>query len=92
MLGERDVTVVRVERLPDCDYCRMNGIMRPARYDFRTLLRAWANGCVDHYLIQRADTALGTGKGQLLIRFDEDESEIVDAHVLRMLRHDGKNP
>ncbi len=60
--------VARVPRLPFCDFCwTEDRIQRPARYDFRTRLRPWANGCIHHYELHRASSVLGTGHGQLLV-------------------------
>lgn len=44
-----------------CDFCE-----KPAKYDFKTKIGLWANGCKDHYLAHRAYEKLGIGKGQLL--------------------------
>lgn len=66
-------TLVVMERLPSCDFCRMKDVDRPARYDFRTLAGAWAYGCQEHYEIQRACEVLGTGHGQMLVTAAEME-------------------
>jgi hypothetical protein len=63
--------VVEVSRLPTCDFCGVEGVVRPARYDFRTKHGPWANGCSEHYKAHRADATLGLGKGQLLIVQDD---------------------
>jgi hypothetical protein len=67
----RPGTVVKVSKLPTCDFCREAGIDRPARYDFHTKLGPWANGCIEHYEQHRAYPRLGTGYGQFLIVLSE---------------------
>ena len=62
----------RVERLPDCDFCKEEGIKRPARYDFRTSFGSWANGCARHFEKQAATPELGEGNGQRLLLPGED--------------------
>ena len=49
------------EQLPKCDFCD-----KRAKYDFRTVYGPWAYGCETHYLQNRANPTLGTGKGQKL--------------------------
>lgn len=53
---------VTVAKLPKCDFC-----YRDAKYDFKTNMGPWANGCEDHYIFHRHYDALGTGKGQELV-------------------------
>jgi hypothetical protein len=66
-------TYARVQRLPDCDFCKHEeGTRRPARYDFRTKRGAWANGCERHFKEQAATTVLGEGDGQRLLLPNED--------------------
>ena len=59
-------TVVVVE-YPRCDFCPI-GVLGTARYDFKTRMGPWANGCPTHYAQHRAYVDLGTDKGQLLVR------------------------
>jgi hypothetical protein len=54
-------TQVKVSVIPKCDFCS-----KPARFDFKTKMGPWANGCDEHYLQHRAFADLGTGKGQEL--------------------------
>lgn len=61
-----DLTHVIVSELPDCDYCKMEGNIRPARYDARTIHGPWANMCHLHFL-RMTSGRLGTGIGQELI-------------------------
>jgi hypothetical protein len=65
-------THARVERLPDCDFCKEEGVKRPARYDFRTRRGSWANGCVRHFEQHAATRVLGEGNGQRLLLPGED--------------------
>lgn len=67
---------VVVTSLPFCDFCKeADGIDRPARYDFKTALGPWANGCERHWRLHARcrggknhdEPELGTGKGQRLI-------------------------
>jgi hypothetical protein len=62
----------RVQRLPDCDFCKEEGVKRPARYDFRTRRGPWANGCERHFKEQAATHVLGEGAGQRLLLPGED--------------------
>lgn len=59
-------TVAYVSKLPLCDFCKQNGINRPAEYDFKTDQGPWANGCELHHKKYRLHDTLGTGKGQKL--------------------------
>jgi hypothetical protein len=66
---------VRVERLPECDFCRAEeGVRRPARFDFRTRSGPWANGCQRHFEREAATQVLGTGNGQRLLLPNEQPS------------------
>lgn len=58
-------TFTEVPRLPECDFCGAE-----ARFDFRTVYRPWANGC-GRCFFEHGPGQLGTGHGQLLVRFDE---------------------
>ena len=53
-----------VECLPSCDFCTTAIV---ARYDFKTKMGPWANGCFMHWEQFRANDSLGTGLGQRLI-------------------------
>lgn len=53
---------VIVSTLPTCDFCD-----NLARYDFKTRMGPWANGCPEHWRANRLYPTLGTGKGQKLI-------------------------
>jgi len=59
-------TVVVVE-YPRCDFCPV-GVEGTARYDFKTKMGPWANGCLYHYIQHRMYPDLGTGKGQSLVK------------------------
>lgn len=58
---------VTVDKLPHCDFCARDGNEFPAKYDFKTRMGPWANGCEGHWVYYRAFPALGTGKGQKLV-------------------------
>jgi hypothetical protein len=59
-----------VAELPLCDYCKQNGIKRPARYDAKVKIATyWANMCPGHYKLY--GIGLGLGKGQKLVTPDE---------------------
>ena len=57
-------TSVIVPELPECDFCSMDGLSRPAKYDGRTTMGSWGNMCQVHFY--RWGTGLGLGKGQEL--------------------------
>jgi hypothetical protein len=59
--------IIRVEKIPRCDFCR-----RPGPYDFATKHGPWAHGCEQHWKEYRANQKLGVGMGQFW--FVEDES------------------
>lgn len=53
-----------------CYFCKENAPDKKpaiARYDFQMVTGQWAYGCYIHYLMYRAHTTLGTGKGQRLV-------------------------
>ena len=54
-----------VDALPSCDFCEQQGIKKPAKYDGRTNVGAWANMCQNHFF--EYGVGLGLGKGQKLI-------------------------
>jgi hypothetical protein len=58
-------TSVAVSEVPDCDFCKEDGLKTPARVDGKTRMGPWANMCEQHYL--NYGIGLGTGKGQILI-------------------------
>ncbi len=59
-----------VMELPPCDYCKQNGIDRPAKYDGRVSIAIyWANMCQGHFELY--GIGLGLGKGQKLVLPDE---------------------
>lgn len=58
-------TEVEVAVLPDCDFCKQNGVTTPAGYDGRTTLGPWANMCGIHWTA--FGVRLGAGFGQKLI-------------------------
>lgn len=70
---DRDIrTVVVLEHLPSCDFCKEQGIDRPARFDFRTRRGTqWAFGCAEHYERERLSARLGVGSGQMLLVPDD---------------------
>lgn len=61
MRGERT-------RLVYCDFCTLDGIMRPAKYDGRTTAGLWAFMCEAHFLLR--GVGLGLGRGQQLKRVE----------------------
>src|SRR6185437_5729972 len=58
---------VLVADLPVCDYCHAKGVGKLAEYDFQTTYLYWANGCAEHYEMNRRYDTLGLGKGQKLV-------------------------
>jgi len=56
---------VGVTRLPNCDFCRVNGLTHKAEYDGRTRRGVWANMCEQHFKLH--GVGLGTGRGQRLV-------------------------
>jgi hypothetical protein len=51
--------IVHERDIPTCNFCD-----RKAQYDAKTNQGPWANMCHDHYVMHRAYSTLGTGKGQ----------------------------
>jgi hypothetical protein len=62
-----------VSVLPKCDFCASSGVVRKAKYDFRTKWGQWANGCTIHWINNRKSETLGTGYGQELVEGEEPE-------------------
>lgn len=58
-------TQVTVQKLPHCDFCIVDGIRMPAKYDGKTYFGPWANMCQEHFDLN--GIGLGTGRGQELI-------------------------
>lgn len=58
-------TTVSVPELPDCDFCKEQGVTSKAHYDGKTVFGPWANMCNEHYVTY--GLGLGTGIGQRLI-------------------------
>ena len=63
-------TVAYVPALPECNFCRMDGIGSKAEFDFRTTAGprpgSWAYGCEEHFR-SFGPGRLGTGYGQHLV-------------------------
>jgi hypothetical protein len=57
-------TSVKVAKIPNCDFCKMDGVDRPAKYDGRTEAGPWANMCQEHF--DQHGVGLGVGRGQML--------------------------
>lgn len=58
-----NLTEVKVDELPQCDYCHIT--KTPARYDAKSKSGPWAYMCGTHY--NEYGIGLGTGKGQRLV-------------------------
>lgn len=56
--------VAKVRELPNCDFCKMDGVETPAKYDGKTKAGSWANMCQEHF--EEFGIGLGLGKGQML--------------------------
>lgn len=64
--------VAVVDELPPCDFCGEEGKVVEARFDFRTLNGAWANGCRPHFSALALEAhQLGRGVAQYLVRQSE---------------------
>lgn len=73
-------TVAVVAQLPKCDFCSLDGVERPARYDSTMTGRSgMANMCADHYVTHSA-MRLGSGKGQYLMTRDEVPAAVYAAY------------
>jgi len=59
-----DHTVAKVRELPKCDFCKMDGVDKPAEYDGKTYPGPWAYMCKEHFL--EHGIGLGLGRGQKL--------------------------
>jgi hypothetical protein len=57
-------TKTTVKELPNCDFCRMDGIEKPAKYDGKTEAGPWAYMCQEHF--EAHGVGLGLGRGQKL--------------------------
>ena len=66
------MTKARVISFPDCNFPH-EGKVPPASYDFRTRQGPWAYGCTRHWEEHRATPELGTGIGQELVLYTEEE-------------------
>lgn len=58
---EENNTVVRVDRIPNCDLCMDP---TPAEYDAKSRQGPWGYMCEEHF--QRYGIGLGMGRGQRL--------------------------
>lgn len=67
MINKHIVSVVG--ELPNCDICHTH----IARYDAKTVSGPWGYMCHNCWLKFRAHNDLGTGKGQILLTFDEGQ-------------------
>lgn len=56
---------VKVDVLPDCDFCARENKKKIAVYDAATVYGPWANMCRAHFA--QYGIGLGTGRGQQLI-------------------------
>ncbi len=56
---------VKVAVLPPCDFCKSEGIAKPAAVDGKTIKGFWANMCDLHFMSW--GIGLGTGRGQQLV-------------------------
>lgn len=68
-MAEDNFTVVRVDALPKCDFCKEAGRTELARYDGKTTMGPWAYMCGAHY--SKYGMGLGLGVGQYLKLPDE---------------------
>lgn len=68
-MAEDNFTVVRVDALPKCDFCKEVGRSVLARYDGATTMGPWAYMCGAHF--SRYGMGLGLGVGQYLKLPDE---------------------
>ena len=57
-------TSVKVAKIPNCDFCKMDGVDKPAEYDGKTYPGPWAYMCKEHFL--EHGIGLGLGRGQKL--------------------------
>lgn len=64
MKNMADHTTARVRELPKCDFCKMDGVDKAAKYDGRTKAGRWANMCQEHF--DEHGVGLGLGRGQEL--------------------------
>ena len=58
-------TTARVLEVPQCD---VQGCMKTAVYDAKTVKGPWAYLCERHYRLLRLHPKLGAGKGQRLVK------------------------
>lgn len=56
---------VEVVRLPNCDFCQIEGRETPAAYDGKTVHGPWANMC--ELCFTKNGIGLGLGRGQRLL-------------------------
>ena len=56
--------VATVKEIPNCDFCKMDGVTKPAKYDGMTKAGPWANMCQEHF--DTFGVGLGVGRGQML--------------------------
>lgn len=59
-----------VDVLPNCSFCEHVDIIRPAKYDAKTINGPWAFMCEIHFLSETFGE-LGLGRGQILQLKDE---------------------
>lgn len=66
---EQDQVEAKVHTMPPCDFVGEDFVdcAGSDRYDFKTQVGSWANGCTAHYEYYRLYQDLGTGKGQRLV-------------------------
>lgn len=66
----------KMKKLPNCDSCKEDGIITPAKYDGATTRGSWAYMCDDHFM--KYGRGLGTGRGQKLIVDSNRVEDIMD--------------
>jgi hypothetical protein len=77
-------TVAVVPSLPMCDFCALEHVERPARYDSTmTDSSGMAFMCAEHYLV-RSPMRLGSARGQYLMTRDEVPEPVLEAFNLAM--------
>lgn len=66
---DADLVEAKVNTMPDCDFAEYDDdeCKGEDRFDFKTQMGPWANGCNLHYERYRLYMDLGTGKGQRLV-------------------------
>lgn len=79
-------TIARVHRFPTCNFSTDGHL---ATYDFKTNQGPWANACLDHYLVHRAYSDLGTGKGQRLVLLPSTaQARVLNTEGVTLLGYD----